>query len=100
MTHGFCRMPLAPEMNSLQAEIRSNQCLVTGGDLQDGTIVHDAAYNSSSSDGPTTDTRDQLFFGDRQDEPNIVEWMLEWAKSGEELISNRTGYRGNPSKHR
>ena len=62
MTHAFCRMPLAPEMNSFQAEIRSNQRLVTGGDLQDGAVISDASYKPPSAGRAPTYARDQSFF--------------------------------------
>jgi hypothetical protein len=59
MTNGFSRMPIAPEMNSLQAEIGSNQRLMTGGDLQDCAIVSDTGGNPSPSGRPTPNARDQ-----------------------------------------
>jgi hypothetical protein len=67
MTYDFGGMPFAPEMDSFQAEIGSNQGLVTGGDLQDGAIIPDAGCDPSSSGSPFPDARDQEFFGQRQD---------------------------------
>ena len=46
MTDDFGRMPFSPEMNAFQAEIGSNQRLVTGGNLQDGAVIPDAGGNS------------------------------------------------------
>src|SRR5579863_6255322 len=67
MPNHFGGMPLAPEMDSFQAEIGSNQRLVTGGDLQDGTVIPDARCDPFSSSRATSDARDEQFFGERQD---------------------------------
>jgi len=67
MPDDFGGMPLAPEVNPFQAEISSNQRLVTIGDLQDGTVIPDARCNPSSPSRATSDARDQQFFGERQD---------------------------------
>jgi hypothetical protein len=60
-------MPFAPEMDSLEAEIGSNQRLVTGGSLQDRAIIPDAGCDRSSSGCLLPDASDQEFFGQRQD---------------------------------
>jgi hypothetical protein len=60
-------MPLATEVNPFQAEIGSNQPLVTGRDLQDGTVIPDARCNPFFSSCSTADARDEQFFGERQD---------------------------------
>ena len=67
MPDDFGGMPLAAEVNPFQAEISSNQGLVTTGDLQDGTVIPDARCNPFSSSCATSDARDQQFFGERQD---------------------------------
>ncbi len=67
MPDDFRGMPLATEVNPFQAEIGSNQPLVTGRDLQDGTVIPDARHNPSSSSRATSDARDEQFFGERQD---------------------------------
>ena len=67
MPDDFGGMPLAPEVNPFQAEIGSNQRLVTGRDLQDGTVIPDARCNPFSSSCATSDARDEQFFGERQD---------------------------------
>jgi hypothetical protein len=69
MANCLGRMPLAPEMNPFQAEIGGNQRLVTRRDLQDGAIISDTSCNRSPSGSPTPNTRDQQFFGVRQDAP-------------------------------
>jgi hypothetical protein len=63
MTDGLGRMPLAPEMSPFQAEICSNEHLVTSGDLQDGAIISNASCNPWSSGGSTPDASNQQFFG-------------------------------------
>ena len=83
MTYDFGGMPFAPEMDSFQAEIGSNQGLVTGGDLQDGAVIPDAGCDPSSSGGPFPDARDQEFFGQRQGGINDIQTMkLGQTKSG------------------
>jgi hypothetical protein len=67
MPDDFGGMPLAAEVNPFQAEIGSNQRLVTGRDLQDGTVIPDARCNPFSSSCATSDARDEQFFGERQD---------------------------------
>jgi hypothetical protein len=85
MTYDFGGMPFTPEMNSFQAEIGSNQGLVTGGDLQDGAVIPDAGCDPSSSGSPFPDARDQEFFGQRQGGINDIQpTKLEQAKSGAE----------------
>ena len=78
-------MPIPPEVDSFQAEIGSNQDLVTGGDLQDSAIIPDAGCDSSSSGCLFPDARDQEFFGQRQGGINDIQTAHpERAKSGEE----------------
>jgi hypothetical protein len=59
MSNRLGRMPFAPEMNSCKTEIGGNQSLVTCGDLEDGTIISDAAYNPAPSGNPMPNARDQ-----------------------------------------
>jgi hypothetical protein len=49
MTHGFSRVPLSPEVNSLKAEIRGDQCLMGRGYLQDSAIVPDSSRDRTAS---------------------------------------------------
>jgi hypothetical protein len=85
MTHDFGGMPFPPEVDSFQAEIGSNQGLVTGGDLQDSAIIPDAGCDSSSSGCLFPDARDQEFFGQRQGGINDIQTMnLEQVKLGAE----------------
>jgi hypothetical protein len=65
MPNDFGEVPLAPEMNPFQAEIGSNQGLVTGGYLQYGTIIPDACRNPFSASRATSDARNEQFFGER-----------------------------------
>ena len=67
MPDHFGGMPLAPEMNPFQAEVGSNQRLLTGRDLQDGTVIPDTRYNPFSSSRATSDARNEQFFRERQD---------------------------------
>jgi hypothetical protein len=91
MTYDFGGMPFTPEMDSFEAEIGSNQGLVTSGDLQDGAIISDAGYDSSSSGSPFTDARDQEFFGQRQDRSIIYK---PWgSRNPNRMIRS---LRGNP----
>lgn len=71
MANGLGGVPLAPKMNSLQAEIGSNQRVVTYGDIEDGAIIPDASGYALSSDSPAADAGDQRFFGKRHDGLNI-----------------------------
>jgi hypothetical protein len=58
MTDRFSGMPLAPEMNPLEAEIGSHQRLLPAGNCQDGTIVSDAGCDASPSGNPTPNASD------------------------------------------
>jgi hypothetical protein len=48
-------MPIAPEMNSLQAEIRGHQRFVASRYLEDGAIIPDATNYAPSSGCPPAD---------------------------------------------
>ena len=87
MADGFGGMPFSPEMNPFQAEIGSNQRLVTGGDLQDGAIISDASSESSSAMSLPPDARDEQSFGERHDAPNDIQWgRCSWQGSRERLL--------------
>ena len=86
MPNNFGRMPLAPEMNPFQAEISSNQRLVTGRDLQDGTVIPDARCNPFSSSCATSDARDEQFFGERQDGSIIYK---QKGSNGAKMLGDR-----------
>jgi hypothetical protein len=67
------RMQIAPEMDSLQAEIRGHQRLVASGYLEDGAIVPDSGDYAPFSGCPPANARNQRLFSERQDELNIKE---------------------------
>ena len=74
MTNGFGGVPVAPEVNSFKAEIGSNQCLMGGGDLQNGAVVADSSCDQTASGGtPAANASDQRFFGVRQPAPRNPE---------------------------
>ena len=62
MTDDVGGMPFATEVNAFEAEIGSNQRLVTSGDLEDGTVIADTGGNSWPSGRATPDSRNQKFF--------------------------------------
>jgi len=86
MPDDFGGMPLAPEVNPFQAEIGGNQRLVTGRDLQDGTVIPDARYNPFSSSRATSDARDEQLFGERQDGSIIYK---QKGPSGAKMLGDR-----------
>jgi hypothetical protein len=76
MTNRFGGMPLAPEMDPLEAEIGSDQRLLAAGNCQDGAIVSNAGCNASPPRGPTPNASDQEFFGLRQGGPNPSDRLI------------------------
>jgi hypothetical protein len=62
MANDLGGMPFSPEVNAFEAEIGSNQRLVTSGDLEDGTVIADTGDNPLLSGRATPDSRNQKFF--------------------------------------
>jgi hypothetical protein len=59
-------MPFPAEMDPFQAEVSSNQCLVAGGNAQNGTIIPDTRDDVTTLTGFPADARNQRFFTQRQ----------------------------------
>ena len=70
MTNDFRGVPLTPEMNSLKAEIGSNQGLMALRNLEDSAVVADSSRDrTASGSSAAANASDQQFFGVRQSAP-------------------------------
>lgn len=63
MTDDFGTVPLLPEVDALQAEIRGHQDFVAGWNAQGGAIVTDAEADGGAAFCPRADAVDDRLFG-------------------------------------
>ena len=64
MADHFGGVPLSPEVNSLKAEIGSDQDLMATGDLQNSAVIpYSSCDPTAFGSCAAADERDQLFFG-------------------------------------
>src|SRR5439155_27180866 len=61
-------MPFAPKVNTFQAEVGRNQCLVTLGYFQHRRVIADSRHNTAPLHRLPANTSDQRFFWHRHGE--------------------------------
>jgi hypothetical protein len=75
MPNGFCRVPLSPEVNTLQREVARNEGLVSRAGVQNSTVIADRMDNSWPGGGPFRGTLG--LEADSFDDLKLVEWQDE-----------------------